>query len=48
MTRQSDTEHGEPTPLAAGEALCLECGLIFDLFDKDDADEWFHGHDCEV
>lgn len=29
-------------------AQCPECGRIFDLFDQDDAVEWFEGHDCEV
>lgn len=28
-------------------ARCPECSRIFDLTDEDDADEWFHGHDCE-
>ena len=26
---------------------CRECGRRFDLFDENDADEWFSGHDCE-
>lgn len=29
-------------------ATCPECDRVFDLLDKDDADEWFYGHDCEV
>lgn len=27
---------------------CGECGRTFDLTDDTDADEWAHGHDCEV
>jgi hypothetical protein len=27
---------------------CPECNRVFDLYDLDDADEWFNGHDCEV
>lgn len=25
---------------------CIECGRIFDLFDEEQADEWYNGHDC--
>lgn len=28
-------------------ASCPECDRVFDLFDADDAKEWYHGHDCE-
>ena len=31
------------TPVA-----CVECNRVFDLWDEDDAGEWFYGHDCEV
>lgn len=27
---------------------CAECGRVFDLWDEDDAQEWFYGHDCEA
>lgn len=27
---------------------CIECERTFDLFDIDQAEEWFYGHDCEV
>lgn len=27
---------------------CKECGRSFDLWNEDDAGEWFFGHDCEV
>mgnify|MGYP003132989035 CR=1 FL=1 len=27
---------------------CNECGRVFDLNDDRDADELYHGHDCEV
>ena len=27
---------------------CPECGRVFDLFDPRDADEYYHGHDCEA
>jgi hypothetical protein len=26
---------------------CRECGRVFDLFDEDQADEFYFGHDCE-
>ena len=29
------------------QALCFECGRLFDLTDETDADEWAYGHDCE-
>lgn len=28
-------------------AVCLECKRVFDLFDEDDAAEFYEGHDCE-
>lgn len=27
---------------------CLECNRKFDLFDENDAAEFYFGHDCEV
>jgi hypothetical protein len=30
------------------KARCGECGRVFDLFNENDANEWFYGHDCEV
>jgi hypothetical protein len=27
--------------------VCEECERIFDLFDEDQANEWYYGHDCE-
>jgi len=27
---------------------CPECGRVFDLMNEIDADEWYHGHDCEA
>tara|TARA_R110000824_G_scaffold86453_6_gene213882 strand:+ start:2253 stop:2564 length:312 start_codon:yes stop_codon:yes gene_type:complete len=27
---------------------CPECDRVFDLSDETDADEWYHGHDCEA
>ncbi len=29
-------------------AHCPECGRVFDLTDKTEADEWVYGHDCEA
>ncbi len=29
-------------------AQCVECDRVFDLWDEDEAGEWFYGHDCEV
>ena len=26
---------------------CPECGRVFDLLDKEEAGEWYYGHDCE-
>jgi hypothetical protein len=31
-----------------GKATCIECNRVFNLFNVDDADEWYSGHDCEV
>jgi hypothetical protein len=30
------------------KSACPECLRVFDLFNTEDADEWFHGHDCEA
>ena len=27
--------------------ICVECDRSFNLFDEDDANGWFYGHDCE-
>lgn len=27
---------------------CRECGRVFDLLNKTEADEWAYGHDCEA
>ena len=27
---------------------CPECGRTFDLFNEDEAAEWYFGHDCEA
>ena len=34
--------------MAIGIAKCLDCGRVFDLTNEAEANEWFHGHDCEV
>jgi hypothetical protein len=26
---------------------CQECGRTFDLFDEEEANEFYYGHDCE-
>lgn len=26
---------------------CMGCERVFDLFDENEADEWYYGHDCE-
>jgi hypothetical protein len=31
-----------------GKATCAECDRVFNLYNTDDADEWFYGHDCET
>jgi hypothetical protein len=31
-----------------GKSTCEECKRVFNLYNTDDADEWFNGHDCEV
>lgn len=28
-------------------AKCKECGRTFDLWNDDEAGEWYFGHDCE-
>jgi hypothetical protein len=27
--------------------ICKECSRRFDLFNEDEAAEWYFGHDCE-
>jgi hypothetical protein len=27
--------------------ICKDCNRRFDLFNDDDAAEWYFGHDCE-
>lgn len=34
--------------VVSGKATCIECKRVFNLFNTDDADEWYNGHDCEV
>ena len=29
-------------------AICSECDRRFDLWNEEDANEWYFGHDCEV
>jgi len=29
------------------EQTCEECGRVFDLFNPQDENEWYAGHDCE-
>lgn len=29
-------------------AICPECKRRFDLWNEDEAGEWYFGHDCEV
>jgi hypothetical protein len=31
-----------------GIAICIECGKRFDLDIKEQAEEWYYGHDCFV
>ena len=31
----------------ATSAQCTECERIFDLTKKQDAADWYYGHDCE-
>lgn len=28
--------------------MCKECERRFDMFNEDEASEWFFGHDCEA
>lgn len=28
-------------------AKCNECKRVFDLFNEEDAEEFYYGHDCE-
>jgi hypothetical protein len=41
-------EDTNPQSKVPTTATCAECGRVFDLTDEDDANEWYHGHDCEV
>lgn len=31
-----------------GTARCDECRRVFDLFDEEEASEFYYGHDCEA
>jgi hypothetical protein len=31
-----------------GKATCTECKRVFNLYNLEDAEEYFYGHDCEV
>jgi hypothetical protein len=28
--------------------ICLECSRVFNLYNREEAEEWFYGHDCEA
>jgi hypothetical protein len=30
------------------KVICSECKRVFDLSDKEQAEEWYYGHDCQV
>jgi len=34
--------------LKVSKQKCVECGRVFNLLDKSDADEFHYGHDCEA
>lgn len=34
--------------LMPSRVACVECGRVFDLWDEDQASEWYYGHDCEA
>lgn len=34
-------------PIYSTDARCYECGRVFNILIQEEADEWFHGHDCE-
>lgn len=34
-------------PKFSTDAVCYECGRVFNLLDDNESDEWFNGHDCE-
>lgn len=34
-------------PFISASQECVECGRVFNLENKKDANEWYYGHDCE-
>lgn len=34
-------------PKHSTDAVCYECGRVFNILIDEEADEWFNGHDCE-
>lgn len=34
-------------PINSTDAMCYECGRVFNILIDEEADEWFNGHDCE-
>lgn len=45
---RGDDDAARFTYAGAQRLKCAECGRVFDLLDKDDAEEWTYGHDCET
>ena len=31
-----------------GKATCPECKRVFNLYNSEDSEEYYYGHDCEV
>jgi len=41
------TDRVTPVKSVVLPTTCTECGRVFDLTDRRDAEEWHYGHDCE-
>jgi hypothetical protein len=42
------TDRVTPVKMDIAPTRCAECGRVFDLSDRTDAEEWHYGHDCEA
>jgi len=48
MTAQPEFFRGTVLMPVNMKLTCMECGRIFDLTNRDDAIDYYYGHDCEA
>lgn len=47
MTNRQDTKTAIIQAVPTNTRTCPECHRTFDLWDENEAEEWYYGHDCE-